>query len=331
MSQYYKGLAIPEYVDAADGPMAFQSFVDSGPVPRFADATARDIGIPTPVEGQVAYRLDINRIDLFDGTAWTPTALPLAGGTMTGDVNMNGNKITNLPDPDGTQQPVPLAFADARYRNVTETIPFSSIREVPHGDDDTFGIVKVFDALDSVSNTAALSAGKGKYLMDNKLKVINPEVQGTITADEFKMNNGWRFNDTADFVVMDRPGGVNTYVWELAGFRPSDDGIRDLGGSTKSWRNLHYTGSLIKGSSATLKTDVEVYPFDALGIVNSVTPKRFRWKDTEVEDIGFIAEDMPTPIRRTIDGVSHLVPDQMIVTLWQAVRQLSERLDNLGI
>jgi hypothetical protein len=43
--------------------------------------------------------------------------LPLAGGKMTGDLDMDNHKITSLPDPTGTQQPVNLRYADAHYLN----------------------------------------------------------------------------------------------------------------------------------------------------------------------------------------------------------------------
>jgi hypothetical protein len=49
----YKGLEIPQDSDTADGPGAFADFVDSGPVPRFANAAARNTAITTPVVGQL--------------------------------------------------------------------------------------------------------------------------------------------------------------------------------------------------------------------------------------------------------------------------------------
>ena len=37
--------------------------------------------------------------------------LPLSGGTMTGDINMNGNRVTNVPTPLGDADAVPKRYA----------------------------------------------------------------------------------------------------------------------------------------------------------------------------------------------------------------------------
>ena len=39
-------------------------------------------------------------------------AMPLTGGKMKGAVDMDGNKVTNLPDPEGEQDAVPKKYAD---------------------------------------------------------------------------------------------------------------------------------------------------------------------------------------------------------------------------
>ena len=36
----------------------------------FADASARDVAISSPVEGQFAFLKDVNELTFFDGTAW---------------------------------------------------------------------------------------------------------------------------------------------------------------------------------------------------------------------------------------------------------------------
>jgi len=95
MSQSYKGLTIPAYADSADGPVAFSDFVDSGPIPRFADATARNAAIASPVEGMVVYNLALDQYEVYDGTGWT-TPFPNIG---TGILNLGGNRLTNLADP----------------------------------------------------------------------------------------------------------------------------------------------------------------------------------------------------------------------------------------
>ena len=40
---------------------------------------------------------------------------------MTGNINMNNNRIYNLPAPTGPKQPTPLAFTDLKYLHVAGT------------------------------------------------------------------------------------------------------------------------------------------------------------------------------------------------------------------
>lgn len=49
---------------------------------------------------------------LVAGSGGTPDALPLAGGTMTGAINMDGNKVTGLPAPTGDLDAVTKAYLD---------------------------------------------------------------------------------------------------------------------------------------------------------------------------------------------------------------------------
>jgi len=46
------------------------------------------------------------------GGGGTADALPLAGGTMAGNINMNSNKVTNLPPPSANGDAVPKSYAD---------------------------------------------------------------------------------------------------------------------------------------------------------------------------------------------------------------------------
>jgi hypothetical protein len=51
--------------------------------------------------------------EFADHTAELATKLPKSGGTMTGNINMNSNRIENLPAPDASGQPARKAETDA--------------------------------------------------------------------------------------------------------------------------------------------------------------------------------------------------------------------------
>jgi microcystin-dependent protein len=80
MSTGYKGFTVPEYGDAADAPAAFEDLVDSGPIPRFTNGTARDSAIGSPTEGMFCYLLSTGVLQRYDGSSWvtyqtTPTGV----------------------------------------------------------------------------------------------------------------------------------------------------------------------------------------------------------------------------------------------------------------
>ena len=94
MSEVYKGQVIPLYSDPADGPGSFRDLVDSGPIPRFATAAARDAAIPTPIAGQVVYRADAKAggaMEIYSAGAWKDIVL----GLVTGTHNHSGTQITS--------------------------------------------------------------------------------------------------------------------------------------------------------------------------------------------------------------------------------------------
>ena len=58
--------------------------------------------------------LDKKIQDILDGTTPLPY-LPTSGGAMAGDVDMDGNAITGLPDPAADTDAIPKSWADERY------------------------------------------------------------------------------------------------------------------------------------------------------------------------------------------------------------------------
>lgn len=70
MATSYKGFTVPEYTDVADGPTAFSSLVDSGPIPRFADNTARDNAIVAPPIGALCYNTAAGDVQMYTATGW---------------------------------------------------------------------------------------------------------------------------------------------------------------------------------------------------------------------------------------------------------------------
>jgi hypothetical protein len=63
----FKTFVAGEILTAAD----VNSFVMGQMVAIFADATARDAAITSPVHGQFVFRKDDKVLEFFDGSVWT--------------------------------------------------------------------------------------------------------------------------------------------------------------------------------------------------------------------------------------------------------------------
>jgi hypothetical protein len=69
MSTSYKGITIPEYTDAADGPAAFINAIDAGPIPRFATTSDRNAAFQAPEKGTLTY-VETTQFEWWDGSSW---------------------------------------------------------------------------------------------------------------------------------------------------------------------------------------------------------------------------------------------------------------------
>ena len=106
---------------------AFTNDVKERSLMRYATAAARDSSIPAPIAGSLAWLQDVDEITVYDGAVWRTVGLadlflPLAGGTMSGVINMQPNVFstsradTNLSASAGQFQTVQtLAVPNGTY------------------------------------------------------------------------------------------------------------------------------------------------------------------------------------------------------------------------
>jgi hypothetical protein len=105
------------------------------------------------------------------------------------------------------------------------------------------------------------------------------------------------------------------------------------------WRGIE-AASFTPVSGRALKRHIRDLDDDPLTTVRHVTPKQYRWHsdaDTAPDRLGFIAEDLPYPVRvtRTSTPTDRSKPDEVteaydfsavLAVLWGGVRQIDERL-----
>jgi hypothetical protein len=117
------------------------------------------------------------------------------------------------------------------------------------------------------------------------------------------------------------------------------DGLKIRNNPNGDWRDIWYATAHVMSGRDT-KRDISDFDGDSVGTLRSITAKRFR-RNTDPDDaperIGFIAEDMPRPIRTT--SVSSATdPDQpplvaeaidysaVTALLWAATQRIEERV-----
>ena len=118
-------------------------------------------------------------------------------------------------------------------------------------------------------------------------------------------------------------------------FMPAFDVQVDIGKSTRRVRQLHanqmYYNSLQQVSDARLKEDVRDY--ESRGVISRLTPRRFRWKATGAEDIGFVAQEMrgvdPELVREGDDGTLAINTGRLIAAMVSEMQQMRREIDEL--
>ena len=102
-------------------------------------------------------------------------------------------------------------------------------------------------------------------------------------------------------------------------------------GSSVSVYKLYYS-SMYQSSSIELKEDIEDYPLDALSALLGLRLRKFRWKQSGAEDIGFIAEEVQEVAPELVDtsgGRPAIRVNRMLFYAVRAIQQLAERLNDV--
>lgn len=130
-------------------------------------------------------------------------ALPLAGGTMEGNINMDSNKITNLPTPSANGDAVPKSYADEKYIKPSGGVPKSDLASAVQTSLDladsalqsvpsTYRTVAAQDAIDATQDAAigivitgkrpSIAVTAGQYVIVRN-STINGITDGLYTAN----------------------------------------------------------------------------------------------------------------------------------------------------
>ena len=128
--------------------------------------------------------LDKKIRDIFDGTTNLPY-LKTSGGTMAGNVDMDGNAITGLPDPAADTDAIPKGWADGRYSPITAAIRPTVTGNPIHVEDSAEAPVQglcVYGRTEQMTTTGAQLLSYDRHLLVNMDGLVQqaPEYYSTI-------------------------------------------------------------------------------------------------------------------------------------------------------
>jgi hypothetical protein len=184
-------------------------------------------------------------LDGKSGTAHGHAYLPTAGGTVTGNLVVNGSIYTPssiVAFGDGNDSITFLDSADLYYLNK-----------------------------DGQSGTAGLVAGLGYF--------SNVQASGNITASSYITAGGYFYaSGTIESPTHIRNQWVEMFDSGGIGYsRPMDDNDTQCGSSTRRWTRVFAVNTTISSSDERDKLDINDSPL-GLDFINDLRPVAYRWK-----------------------------------------------------
>lgn len=194
-----------------------------------AGTTAQRV-TPTGTNISLRFNTDLGQLEAYIGGQWVlvPSSaaglfLPLAGGTMTGDINMGGHSITNLDDPSNAGDAVNKAYADAILALLGNYLPLAGGTmtgdilmdghiidglPLPTGDDEAASKIYVDNAVGGAAggvtgnmqwNNGGAFAGDPNFNTDG---AGNVEITGSLAVDNLLID-GNRISATTGVVELE--------------------------------------------------------------------------------------------------------------------------------
>lgn len=198
-----------------------------------------------PIQGQLWYNDSALTMNVYDGTDWQP----IQSGAISGDLNMNGHKITNVAPPTDSDDVVTLGYADTAYVNVSGDAMGAGANLSFNG-----GQVLGLPAVPT-TNTAATS----KLYVDNEISAVEAQLNGylpltggtltgTLTISSGNLSVAGTLGVTGDSTL------TNTTINGTA----TVSGATSLGSSLTVTGTTQLNGPLNAASTSTFNSPVNI-------------------------------------------------------------------------
>lgn len=210
---------------------------NSFPLSELGNALSSGMGIPAGTTAQrvipsapnigLRFNTDIQSIEAYIGGQWViiPTSttgafLPLSGGTMAGDINMNSNNITDLPLPTASDNPATKGYVDGLVLNIISACNYATTANLA-GYTYNNGASGVGATLTSPSNAA--------FTADGATPALNDRIFVSFQTDQAE-NGVYVLTQTGNLsnpAILTRASDYNNASQMHAG-----DEVRVVGGNT---------------------------------------------------------------------------------------------------
>jgi hypothetical protein len=277
--------------------------------------------------------------------------LPLSGGSLGGDLTINGNLLiagSNALRLNGVVHAVNDAL-NAGYNKVYDNsgVPTFYLGGSPGLSSNVYQ-QNTHLFVDRSGNTL-MQVDPSRFLMAVTAYSPNYYIGTDITTD----GGTFGFNDAAigpNIVVYGNavPGGVagqmhlkangGFYIYQSA--FPSTDNTYGLGGLGRSFNQVS-SYAFVNASDPALKTDIKDAPANALAAVAALSPKTYKWKagtETEKTHWGFLAPQVQNVMGKDFGGwiagekpgQQALAYHELTAVLWAGVQELIAKVEVLS-
>jgi len=280
------------------------------------------------------------------------TKLPLAGGTMSGSINLNsqnisngnqisaatfsgnGSSLTSLNASNIASGTIASARVPTLNQNTTGTSGGFTAGNASNLNTGTIPAARLPNHSASLLTSGTIPAARVPTLNQNTTGSSGSCTGNAATATKLltaRTISGTSFDGTGNITLnnsnITNGAGYTTYSSNQATNTSSNVSF-----GTVNCTSLTSSGNVTAYSDATLKKEVSTIN-DALGIVGKLRGVTYKWISNEQEDIGVIAQEVeavvPEVIKETEDGIKTVDYGRLVSVLINAVNELKAEVDAL--
>ena len=265
--------------------------------------------------------------------------LPLSGGTINGNLTVNGSLAAGTAALGNVTASGTLGVAGAATLAGVTASNLTVNGSLAAGTT-SLGNVTASGTLHVTGATTLGSTTTGGLTVNGSLAAGTASLGNVTSSGTLTVGNTATFNGALNANGTTNCGGQVVCAQNIY---PATDNSKECGIAGSAWFGVE-SYAFVNHSDARSKTGLAPLDADCLALVRAIAPQRFRWAarpDDAAEHWGFTAQDVGAAMAAAghqfgghlVDpetGRERLAYSELVALLWRAVQQLSERLEALG-